>query len=218
MNDAVRDDVSRETLSPSTLKPGDPPGLTPFAKAVGTRPESLETLGERLAWAQSLAEVSNVELAHVVQRAPETVSQWRRGFQVPDDDALRAAAAYLSNRSDFRIPPGWIRYGGPLKAARDAEDLATRATPTGAPPQSEPPIDWPQSARVFAREFELEAVRQGASEADADYIRRVLFSPESYVMYAGGRSRVLSEDEVMKQMTALAEGLRAWLKARKRLR
>lgn len=73
---------------------------------------------------------------------------------------------------------------------------------------------WPQAARVFVKEFELEATKAGANDEDLGYIHRVLTSPESYVMYHGGNRRDMTDEELLKQMGFLAAGLRAWLRGR----
>jgi hypothetical protein len=73
-------------------------------------------------------------------------------------------------------------------------------------------------ARSFVREFELEATKAGADEEDLDFMRRVLVSPDAYVVYHGGRTRDMTEDEVLVEMGGLANGLRAWLRERIRRR
>jgi hypothetical protein len=77
---------------------------------------------------------------------------------------------------------------------------------------------WPTAAKIFEREFELEALKSGADDFDLAYVRQVLFSPESYVMYHGGREREMTDDELLIEMRGLAEGLRVWLAERKKRR
>ena len=77
---------------------------------------------------------------------------------------------------------------------------------------------WSRRARIFVREFELEATKAGADGEDIDFVRRVLLSPDAYVVYHGGRTRDMTEDEMLVEMGRLAQGLRAWLRERIRRR
>ena len=80
------------------------------------------------------------------------------------------------------------------------------------------PAAWPRRARGFVREFEREATRAGADGEDLEFMRRVLMSPDAYLVHHGGRTRDMTEDEMLVEMGGLADGLRAWLRERIRRR
>lgn len=153
-----------------------------------------ETLGERLRSAMRRANVRNQAVADAGGVHVKTVSKWLSDAQVPDAEALDAVAKLLS------VNPSWLRYG---QSANGAVTTAQHAPPA-----------WPQRARVFLKEFELEATKAGASDEDLAFIHRALFSPEAYVLYHDGHSREMTDEELMVQMTGLAEGLRVWLRER----
>ena len=102
------------------------------------------------------------------------------------------------------------------KASTSAGPGKLRLAEPAQVPQTLP--TWPRRARSFVREFELEATKAGADAEDLDFMRRVLLSPDAYVVHHGGRTRDMTGDEMLVEMGGLADGLRAWLRERIRRR
>jgi hypothetical protein len=64
------------------------------------------------------------------------------------------------------------------------------------------------------KEFELEVMKQGATDEEVAAIQRALIAPESYVLYKDGRAHDMTEAELLTEMKGLMEGLRVWLRDR----
>lgn len=56
------------------------------------------------------AKLSNGDVADALGVAVETVSRWRKGATMIDDDSLRRVVALLADRG-IRVTMGWMRYG-----------------------------------------------------------------------------------------------------------
>ena len=64
------------------------------------------------------AGLSNGDVADALGVTSETVSQWRKGSQEPDDFSMDCIVELLESR-DVRVTPEWMRYGEiPAEAPR----------------------------------------------------------------------------------------------------
>jgi transcriptional regulator with XRE-family HTH domain len=78
----------------------------------------------------------------------------------------------------------------------------------------------PRQLRIIAAEFEVEALKLGATEDEMDYVRQALQSPETARMFAHGYTsrEGLSDDQIREDYESLVEALRTFVKMRVRQR
>lgn len=145
---------------------------------------------------------SQTDLANAVGVTTNTVSEWERGRRPKDPAVVTRLAQVLG------VEVGWLLADERRRALADA---FVSYGPTE-------PLAWPQRARQFAHDFVAEAVRHGASEEEANFIRRTLLAPEAYVLFHGGRKHEMSGAEMLREMEGLAKGLRIWLREREKRR
>ncbi|HET8778007.1 MAG TPA: helix-turn-helix transcriptional regulator [Candidatus Limnocylindria bacterium] len=171
------------------------------------------TIGEELRRRREEMGLQQSEVAERLGVSRVSVSNWERDVTMPlEENFEQLAKLFGTTVRDLRYPPtvAIVNAEIPLR-------IEAHAT-TGGPKQEAESVSWPQAARVLVRRFELEAAESGASDEDLDFVRRVLTSPESYLMYAGGRAREMTEAELLVEMQGLMEGLRVWLRERIRRR
>jgi transcriptional regulator with XRE-family HTH domain len=78
------------------------------------------------------------------------------------------------------------------------------------------PLTLPQSARVWLQEFLLELAVAGASDQEIFSAREVLTSPATFSFYHGGAQGTPDEGRLLREMDAIASGIRRILKDRGR--
>lgn len=177
-----------------------------------------ETVGDRLMIAMKKAGMTNQVLAKKLGVAVGTVSNWRSDRFPPDQARIPEIAHLLG------VEPGWLLYGGENwrrreRDARDAE-LGAYAVRSGVTryrtlrERARDPGGMPRDLQILGQEFEIEALRAGATEDDMEYIHHALRSPEAAQMFAGGYNHPLTADEMQLEMESLIEMLRSWLKGR----
>lgn len=71
-----------------------------------------------------------------------------------------------------------------------------------------------QEGRVWLQRFALELTEAGADDDFVAWARRFLTSQENFVIYYGGQPEEMTDEQKLRHMKGLAEGVRAILKDR----
>lgn len=171
-----------------------------------------ETGGDRLTQAMKRAGVTNSEAARVARVHVTTVSRWRNDVQKPEDEELDRVVELLTARG-VPVTAAWIRYGANGARVREtatsytaSADQIVFASTTSA-----------QKGRVWLEQFLLELAEKGASQEFIDSSRRLLMNPANYEHgfgAAAGHRDEMDDEQKLRHMQALAEGIRAALKER----
>jgi transcriptional regulator with XRE-family HTH domain len=170
----------------------------------------LDDFAGRLVAAMKEKRLKNPAVAEALGVHAGTVSKWRSGLQMPDDEQLAKLARFLGKTVI------WLRYGddivsdgyepgvGVAPANRVAERLAAvdTASATVIPRHAR---NLPLSVREYLAEFQLRLVKGGASEDEIDEAMALLRSPDVFSYFKGGKLAEYNEEDVLDGMRSLAE-------------
>lgn len=163
--------------------------------------------------ARERAGLSQAQAAAGIGVHEMTISKWERGtMEMGADKALRLAALYGVSLDELTEAPVVSENVPRGTASRVREPAA--AAPDGARPER----GEPRSLRILKAEFELEALKAGATEGDMDLIRNALESPGATQLYSGGYAEPLSIEEQELELRSTLSLLREWLTERIRRR
>ena len=172
-----------------------------------------DTVGSRIRAFQRAARVTNEELAAAAGVHVKTVSQWRHDKQRPSDDNLRAIAPLLKTDLGGLLLAPWTPPSAEERH-REALMLHEQSRATYRPDAS---LTLPSKVLAHAHRLLAKLADDGADEHSLDQARRLFLEPERYTYSAHGRIVMLDEDDIIRDMSALAEVARTWVHDRKRL-
>lgn len=169
-------------------------------------PSDSRTFGQRLRVAMRAKGLKNEQLAKAVGVHKGTVSYWLGDSFPPSDENLAAIAAALS------VEPSWLKYGDNGMVVREPE-------PTRYGQLTFDSTTATQRGRVWLEQFLLEIAEEGATQEFIDSSRRLLMNPANYEHgfgAAAGHPDEMDDDQKLRHMQALAVGIRAALKERRK--
>lgn len=172
-----------------------------------------DTLGDRLTQAMKRAGLKNPEVAKAVGVHETTVSRWRNDGQAPDEPELVKLVEFLRERGLPWVSVAWLRYGGPRSGERlGVSESASKGY--GNPEVEFEDAAIAQERNVWLNRFLAELAEQGGDSDFLNWARRFLTSPDNYALYVGGTRDEMRDDQKLRHMKGLAEGVRAILKER----
>lgn len=109
----------------------------------------------------------------------------------------------------------------PLEDARREQLRATEAAQVseaaGGSYQADAPLTLPSKVYAHAHRLLAQLADDGADEHSLDQAKKLFLEPERYTYSAHGRIVMLDEDDIIRDMNALAEVARTFVHERKRL-
>lgn len=173
-----------------------------------------DTVGSRIRALQRATRVTNEELAAAAGVHVKTVSQWRHDKQRPTPDNLQAISPLLNTTMGHLLTAGSVP--GATAEDRHREALFLReASREGY--RADAPLTLPSKVHAHAHRLLAQLADDGADEHSLDQAKRLFLEPERYTYSAHGRIVMMEEDDIIRDMNALAEVARTWVHDRKRL-
>lgn len=170
-------------------------------------------IGKRLETSRKRLKLSKAEVARRLNVDAATVRRWEKGTQRIKAENLIALAELYGESWEGLVAE---RSNGAIDVKRGAH-TSGRVAETAA--RYEGGITFTTSpsgheGRVWLQEFVLELTRAGADDDFVAWARRFLTSSENFVIYYGGQPEEMTDEQKLRHMKGLAEGVRAILKDR----
>lgn len=160
----------------------------------------VEGFAERLKALMEARGLKNPDVAKAGGVDPVTVSQWRSGRQQPSDATLERIAPILGTTAAF------LRFGELTPDQRKVLESSQRgySEPQFAARHSR---NLPLRVREYLAELRLRLTKGGALEEEIDEAMELLRSPALFTFYKGGEPSEFNEEDVLRGMKAIAEGV-----------